>query len=61
VQWDTLVSETDRIVCADAQTSGGLLLAVAETSAAELQRQLKAAFDQYWAVEIANEGFPQRI
>jgi hypothetical protein len=28
---------------------------------AELQRQLKAAFDQYWAVEIANEGFPQRI
>ena len=28
---------------------------------AELQRQMKAAFAQYWAVEIANEGFPQRI
>ena len=41
VQWDALVSETDRIVCADAQTSGGLLLAVAEPDAAELQRQLR--------------------
>jgi selenide,water dikinase len=41
VQWDALVSETDRILCADAQTSGGLLLAVAEPDAAELQRQLR--------------------
>jgi len=30
----------DRILCADAQTSGGLLLAVAERDVGELQRQL---------------------
>ncbi len=42
VTWDAGVSDTDRIVCADAQTSGGLLLAVAETDARELQEQLKA-------------------
>ena len=32
------MSDTDRILCADAQTSGGLLLAVAEDDAGELQR-----------------------
>jgi len=42
VTWETGVSETDRIICADAQTSGGLLLAVAEADMAELQRQLRA-------------------
>ena len=42
VEWEPGVSETDRIICADAQTSGGLLLAVAEADVAELQRQLKA-------------------
>jgi 4-hydroxy-tetrahydrodipicolinate synthase len=26
----------------------------------DLQRQLKAAFDQYWEPEIADEGFPER-
>jgi selenide,water dikinase len=41
VDWDPRVSEADRILCADAQTSGGLLLAVAAQDAAELQRQLK--------------------
>ena len=41
VDWDPRVSEADRILCADAQTSGGLLLAVAGRDAAELQRQLK--------------------
>jgi len=40
VTWGTDVSDTDRILCADAQTSGGLLLAIAEDEAVELQRLL---------------------
>lgn len=40
VTWGRDVSDTDRILCADAQTSGGLLLAVAEKDAGELQRLL---------------------
>jgi selenide,water dikinase len=40
VSWDGDVSDTDRILCADAQTSGGLLLAVAGERVEELQRQL---------------------
>ena len=42
VEWEATVSEVDRIVCADAQTSGGLLLAVAEKDAGALQRALRA-------------------
>ncbi len=40
VSWAGDVSDADRILCADAQTSGGLLLAVAERDVGELQRQL---------------------
>ena len=40
VSWSGDVSDTDRILCADAQTSGGLLLAVADQRVGELQRQL---------------------
>jgi selenide,water dikinase len=40
VTWGADVSDVDRILCADAQTSGGLLLAVAEENSGELQRQL---------------------
>jgi len=38
--WGGDVSDTDRILCADAQTSGGLLLAVAEDDVDALQREL---------------------
>ena len=38
--WGGDVSDTDRILCADAQTSGGLLIAVAEEDARALQREL---------------------
>jgi len=41
VEWEAAVTEADQIVCADAQTSGGLLLAVAEKDAAALQRALR--------------------
>jgi selenide,water dikinase len=41
VTWAPGVNDTDRILCADAQTSGGLLLAVAEADSAELRRQLE--------------------
>lgn len=41
VEWEAAVSEVDRIICADAQTSGGLLLAVAAQDAAALQRALR--------------------
>jgi selenide,water dikinase len=41
VTWAPDVNDTDRILCADAQTSGGLLLAVAEADSAELRRQLE--------------------
>lgn len=41
VEWEATVSEVDRIICADAQTSGGLLLAVAAQDAAELQQALR--------------------
>jgi len=40
VSWAGDVSDADRILCADAQTSGGLLFAVAERDVGELQRQL---------------------
>ena len=41
VEWEVSVSEVDRIICADAQTSGGLLLSVAENNAAALHRALR--------------------
>lgn len=50
VEWEAKVSEADRILCADAQTSGGLLLAVAEGEAGELQRQLRAEGTLEWAI-----------
>ena len=50
VEWEAKVSESDRILCADAQTSGGLLLAVAEGPADELQRQLRAEGALEWAI-----------
>ena len=42
VTWGAGVDDTDRVVCADAQTSGGLLLAVRESDADELLAQLRA-------------------
>ena len=41
VEWEAAVTEVDRIVCADAQTSGGLLLAVAAPDAGALQQALR--------------------
>ena len=41
VTWDPGMSDIDRLLCADAQTSGGLLLAVPEARSAELIRQLR--------------------
>lgn len=41
VAWSAGVNDTDRILCADAQTSGGLLITVAEADSAELRRQLR--------------------
>jgi len=38
--WDGDVNDTERILCADAQTSGGLLLAVGEEDVGILQREL---------------------
>jgi len=38
--WEGDISDTDRILCADAQTSGGLLLAVGEEDVGVLQREL---------------------
>jgi selenide,water dikinase len=42
VQWDDAIPETLRIVIADAQTSGGLLIALPEENVAALQRSLVA-------------------
>ena len=42
VRWAPGVDETTRILLADAQTSGGLLLAVAPDRAGALERALRA-------------------
>ena len=42
VQWDDAIPETLRLVIADAQTSGGLLIALPEENVAALQRSLVA-------------------
>jgi selenide,water dikinase len=41
VEWAPGLSDTDRLLCADAQTSGGLLLAVPEARAAGLVQALR--------------------
>jgi selenide,water dikinase len=51
VQWDPAVDETTRVVLADAQTSGGLLIAVPETRAAALETALRARGVE-WASRI---------
>jgi selenide,water dikinase len=43
VQWGSGVAEDDRLLLADAQTSGGLLLAVAPDRRVELVAALEAA------------------
>ena len=43
VDWDDAVSETDRILACDAQTSGGLLVALPEAHADDLVGALRAA------------------
>ena len=40
VNWGADVEETDRLVLADAQTSGGLLIAVSRDSVASLEEAL---------------------
>jgi selenide,water dikinase len=42
VHWDPAVDETTQILLADAQTSGGLLIAVAPDRAGDLERELRA-------------------
>ena len=43
VAWDDDVAPADRLIAADAQTSGGLLLAVAPDRAEDALAQLRAA------------------
>jgi selenide,water dikinase len=43
VEWGSGVAETDRILACDAQTSGGLLAAVADDQGEDAVRALRAA------------------
>lgn len=43
VDWDASIEEADRLILADAQTSGGLLIAVADERAGQLEEALHRA------------------
>lgn len=62
VEWEPGVSDVDRIICADAQTSGGLLLAVPEKHAAALQQALRdEATLEFAIVGRCTDGVPGAI
>lgn len=50
VEWDASLTEAERLICADAQTSGGLLIAIPENRTPALVEALEAAGTQAAAV-----------
>jgi len=58
VRWAEDIAEHDRLLLFDAQTSGGLLLAVSEEVWQEFTVRMQAADEPYWEVGevVAGEG-----
>ncbi len=61
VEFDVGVDEVERLVLADPQTSGGLLLSVAPARRAALERALARRGVQAWPVGRLTDGAPGRI
>lgn len=61
VEWDDAVEEPDRVLLADAQTSGGLLLACPPDALDALGEALSARGASFAEIGIVEEGAPGRI
>ncbi|HEY6379214.1 MAG TPA: selenide, water dikinase SelD [Candidatus Dormibacteraeota bacterium] len=60
-QWDSGVGEFERVLACDAQTSGGLLLAVAAEQRAPLLAALQQVGVQGWVVGRLSDGPPEPL